>query len=195
MFELIEQSYELCVLLRQSCEENDVGVIICDELLENGELRHEHIKILKVDEYYSSQNFHNPPPAIDCLIIVKEDAGSVSLFLIELRNSRRSSSIKPSAIRPKFETTLRDFMETRFQSVFLSVETVVASIKLWLITVPIEVMNKGEDYYRKKIKLSVIDQYASQKPFRFRGKVCLLEVYLPRPEVCKRESTAAARTQ
>nr|VFK44161.1 MAG: hypothetical protein BECKSD772F_GA0070984_11702 [Candidatus Kentron sp. SD]VFK49545.1 MAG: hypothetical protein BECKSD772E_GA0070983_11894 [Candidatus Kentron sp. SD] len=111
MLDKITNHPKLSGLLRQSCEENDIGVRICDELLDNGQLREDAIRILKVDAYYS-RNRHNPPPAIDCLIIIKTGEGAFGLTLVELKNisPTRKADLKPRAIRPKFDTVIRDFL-------------------------------------------------------------------------------------
>lgn len=81
MLDKITNHPELFGISRQSCEENDIGVRICDELMDNGQLREDAIRILKMDAYYSSKNKHNPPPAIDCLIIIKTGEGAFGLTL------------------------------------------------------------------------------------------------------------------
>nr|VFJ78114.1 MAG: hypothetical protein BECKFW1821C_GA0114237_11672 [Candidatus Kentron sp. FW] len=154
MLDKITNHPELFGLLRQRCQENDIGVRICDELMDNGQLREGAIRILEVDAYYHSKNMHNPPPAIDCLIIIKTGEAQFGLTLVELKNvsSGRKADLKPRAIRPKFDTVIQDFLSEEFAPIFLDENIRISHLRLWLVTDPYRWPPMSEEEYRKKLK-------------------------------------------
>jgi hypothetical protein len=86
MFDKIITHPDLFGILRNTCEENGICVQVCDDLLDNGELREDLIKILKIDDYFKSSRIHNPPSSIDCLIVIKTGDYEFGLTLVELKN-------------------------------------------------------------------------------------------------------------
>nr|VFJ45299.1 MAG: hypothetical protein BECKFM1743A_GA0114220_100224 [Candidatus Kentron sp. FM]VFJ63058.1 MAG: hypothetical protein BECKFM1743C_GA0114222_103334 [Candidatus Kentron sp. FM]VFK05823.1 MAG: hypothetical protein BECKFM1743B_GA0114221_100058 [Candidatus Kentron sp. FM] len=186
MLDRITNHPELFGLLRQSCEENGIGVRICDEFMDNGQLREDTVRILKVDAYYSSRNMHSPPPAIDCLIIIETGEGAFGLTLVELKNisSTRKADLKPRAIRPKFDTVIEDFLSKEFADIFLDNHIRISHFRLWLVTNPYRWPPMSEEAYRKKLKNIALKMFLSDKPYRFRGNVARIEPKQPGSEVC-----------
>jgi hypothetical protein len=188
MFENIEQHADLYGLQRSGCSENGYCVIFCDQLLgENGELDDTKVKVLQVDSFYNSGRMHNPPPSIDCLIIVNEHGHlNYSFYLVELRNVIGANLVKPRVIQEKFITTFTNFLATDFPDVFIPDEINLICLKAWLVTDPYRYgnLNLTDEQYKNKIKGTVIDQYNSLKPFRLKGVICMIEPILPNPFVC-----------
>ncbi len=127
---------ELFGILRPTCEENDISVQVCEELLDNGELREDLIRILKVDKYYNSSRMHNPPPSLDCLIVIKTGDFEFGLTLIELKNVSSAKDLQPRKIRPKFDTTINDFLSKKFADIFMDSQFHISYFRLWLVTNP-----------------------------------------------------------
>lgn len=185
MFHKIEQHPDLYGLQRGSCSENGYCVTLCEALLDNGEPNDAIVKILKVDAFYNTCRMHEPPPSIDCLIIVKEvGIHEYSFYLIELRNVSGSPLIKPRDIRRKFETTLQQFIQSDFSNVFDIQSITLINFKSWLVTDPFNLVNVTQEQYEKKIKGTIYDQYTSIKPLRLKDKVCMIELILPNPMLC-----------
>nr|VFK30158.1 MAG: hypothetical protein BECKMB1821G_GA0114241_10603 [Candidatus Kentron sp. MB]VFK34024.1 MAG: hypothetical protein BECKMB1821I_GA0114274_10594 [Candidatus Kentron sp. MB]VFK76199.1 MAG: hypothetical protein BECKMB1821H_GA0114242_10463 [Candidatus Kentron sp. MB] len=186
MLDRITRHPELFGLLRQRCEENDIGVRICDELMDNGQLREDAIRILKVDAYYNSKNMRNPPPAIDCLIIIKTGEGAFGLTLVELKNisPTRKADLKPRALRPKFDTVIEDFLSKKFAHIFLDNHIRISHFRLWLVTNPYRWPPMSDEDYQKKLREVALDAHLSARPYRFRDKIALLEPRQPSSRVC-----------
>lgn len=184
MIDLIMCHPELSGILRRSCDENNICIEICDELLVGDDLNDDLIQILKVDEYYSSKNMHNPPPSIDCLIILKTGENEFGFILVELRNVKGTALIKPKEIIGKYKTTVERFMLDEFSSIFCDDMFTVSFFKLWLVTNPFKIPNLSDEQYERKIKGTVLEQYNSVKPLRFKNKVAIIEPMAPWTEIC-----------
>ena len=152
--------------------------------LDNGALREDIIKILKVDKYYCSSRIHNPPRSIDCLIIIKTGENQFGLTLIELKNVSNARDLQPKDIRPKFDTTINDFLSLRFSEIFLNNHYQISYFRLWLVTDPYHWPPMSIEQYKKKLKGTVLELYLSDKPYQFGNKVALIEHKPPNTEVC-----------
>jgi hypothetical protein len=118
MLNAIDQDVSLLNITRRSCVENNVGIDICDALLVDGDLNDDLIRILKIDDYYSSKNFAKPPKSIDCLIVVKSEKESFELTLVELRDVKSIKGVRPGHILEKFRNTFARFMTEDFSEIF-----------------------------------------------------------------------------
>nr|VFJ59628.1 MAG: hypothetical protein BECKDK2373B_GA0170837_108419 [Candidatus Kentron sp. DK] len=137
MLDEITNHLELSGLLRPRCKENDVCVTVCDELLENGLLRHDLIAILKIDAYFSSKRIHNPSQSIDCLIIIKTGEREFGLTLVELRKaptSGRARRLKSGVIKPKFDNTIAGFLSNGFADIFMNPDFTISYFRLWVVS-------------------------------------------------------------
>jgi hypothetical protein len=188
MFEKIEQHPDLYGLQRGGCSENDYCIIFCDQLLcLDGELDETKVKVIQVDGFYNTGRMHNPPPSIDCLIIVKEDGNlRYSFYLVELRNVNGANLIKPRVILEKFQTTFTRFLTIDFPDIFIPDEISILCLKSWLVTDPYRYGNLHltAEQYKSKIKGTVLDQYNALKPFKLKNMICMLEPVLPNPTIC-----------
>lgn len=182
MIDAIIQHPVLNNIIRETCSDNGLFVEIDGNLLNNGCLDSERIIILKTDAYYSSHIMHNPPPSVDCIIVVKCQDESYKFYIVELRNCTGTSLIKTGIIEHKFKTIADDFFTKQFPAIFSTKEYSIRSVKLWLVTDPFKTGKLNEEQYKKKIKGSVIEQYLSIKPLRILGKIALITPILPRIE-------------
>lgn len=81
MFNKIQGNDVLYELITVYCSENSIEVCLSEDIEED------RILIIKPDLYYNSSRMHNPPPSIDCIIIIKcKDNLKYSMNLIELRD-------------------------------------------------------------------------------------------------------------
>lgn len=187
MFDQIRNHPELFGLIRGTCSENNIGINFANSLLDGqGELRQDTVLILKTDHFYSSNRMHNPPPAVDCLVVVRCDGNNgFDYYLIELRNTRRTASVNLSEMKKKFDTVLQDFLGSKFKDIFFADGTFVNNIKLYLVTDPLGIRNRNlsEEEIRRIFRGTVLDAYGSMPPFRFRDKVLVIEPLLPDPMI------------
>lgn len=181
MFDEIYNNTELFSIRRNECSENGISVDFCEEIIHKYD---DDVIILKIDEFYSSKRMNNPPPSIDCLIIIKNDDCSYRLVLIELRNVSSTKSITPSEIIPKFKTTIDDFLCSKFANIFLNESFNVSSFECYLVSDPLKLKGITQEIYEKKIKGTVYEAYALQKPFKFRKKAALVQVKIPNLRLC-----------
>jgi len=182
MIDSILQHPTLINHIRETCEDNGLSVEIDDKLLLDDCLDPEQIIILKPDSFYSSRNMLNPPPSVDCIVIVKCRDGSYKFFIIELRNCTGTDLIKTRIIEAKFKTITHDFFDVRFSEIFSQEKYKIKSVSTWLIANPFNTDNLCEEDYKRKIKGSVIEQYLYLKPLRILGKLVMITPFLPRLE-------------
>lgn len=161
-----------------------MAVEICEELLMGGDLDDEKIKILKVDQYYSSRNFPIPPKSIDCLIVIKCKSGTYDLTLAELRDVGSTKGVRIADITSKFETTFSQFMQEDFPEIFSNPSYSITSIRAWLVTDPFNASHLSEEAYRKKIRGTVLDFFQSARPFRIGNHSVLIQPIRPNPIIC-----------
>lgn len=128
LFDRIYNDRELFSIVGGSCSENNMYVRLSECLFENNEINSRRVVILKPDSYYATHNktltdYGKPPPAVDCLVIVRcDDCVYYDLYIIELRDVYSGTSgIKYKEIAPKFETVLNRFFN-EFDHVFSDIE-------------------------------------------------------------------------
>ncbi len=177
MFDKIINELSLFATLCGSCSENNAVVEFADALKLNGELNDERVLILKPDAFYSSKRMSDPPPSPDCLVLVKclaED--HYDLYLVELKDVDATKQLQYRVIAAKFQTMAERFF-VEFATIFDAIN--YGAIKFYLVTTyPKGGGSLSEEDYRKKIKGSHLDIYASVKPLLLFGKAVLIE---PKP--------------
>jgi|WetSurMetagenome_2_1015567.scaffolds.fasta_scaffold13040_3 hypothetical protein len=187
LFDSIRQHHELYGIVQSRCSENDVGITFADELLDHeGYPDESRVLILKLDLFYNSARMNNPPPSVDCMIIVKcEQPDHFNLYFVELRNTKRTRYVRPSEIIEKFRTSLFDFFEQRYASIFIQDNVTFQNIQLYLVTDPLRMVGKNlsEEEMRKIVGGTVLDAYGSIQPLRFQGRRLLIKPQLPNPTI------------
>lgn len=192
MFEKIHQDADLFSIKRNSLSENGVDVSIDPGLFADPDgdvLDDERICILKLDAFhaYNSRDAHNPPPAIDNLVLVKCCDDSISVYLIELRCSQGRRPIRRLSVKEveqKFLTAADDFIGRRYAKLFESVS--IRDVRAYLVSDPWGLRGdaSGADRFNKKIKLSSLDAYSSRRPIDVLGrKVIICPVLPPNPVI------------
>ncbi len=182
MFDTILQDTELFGLCRGKCQENDICIEFGDNLAEDAFL------ILKIDDYYTSSRMHNPPPSLDCLIIVEcETNPCYDFYLVEMKNIKSPHGFQIKNIKDKFTTAIEDFLKKRFAYIFLNSDYCVNKFRLYFVSDACRIKKKFPDIthegYRKKILGTKYEAFLSLKPFEFRGKKALIDPRLPNPMV------------
>jgi hypothetical protein len=161
MFDKIINS-DLVGLRRETCEENNARVEFSKQLAEDNYI------ILKVDAYYNSLRIHNPPPSIDCLILVKCDTNECyDFYLVELKDIKSLKGLNIKNIQQKFATTINDFLNKEFKDIFDAY--CINDFKLYLVL--------GETFskkYGKKMGSSQLKIFTLQKLYHFRNKIAAI---------------------
>lgn len=174
MFDTILTTLELFSIRRETCEENNIGIELSNLLLKTN-----NFIILKIDAYYHSKRMHNPPPAIDCLIIVKcTTTKCYDFYLIELKNVKK---FDPKKIISKFHTAI-NFIEKEFAKIFNNYCLNKAHFYFVSDVLRLRKCGLTEEQYRKKIKGSKLD-FLQNMIFRFRGEIVFISPELPNPMV------------
>jgi len=181
MFRKIHENIELSSIISQCCSENNIEVCL-SEGLEN--CSDDRLLILKPDNYYSSRNMQNPPPAIDCIILVKCSSNeSYNIYLIELKDIKSPQGFNKANIVAKFRTVINDFLSDKFKDIFLKES--YCDFNCYFISNPYGFKDMTQTEYDKKIHDEglKLDYFNSIKPFKFNGKVSLIQSRLPSPMV------------
>lgn len=187
MIEAIVNNNLLRSLLKDEVKENNACVILdADFYLENGKLDNEKIINLAIDEYYNSLNLGNTPPSIDNLLVINRGDKKYAVYLIELKDVRKLSRLCNINIRSKFNTTIDDFMLERFQTEFNQDDIKITDLNLWLVCNRFSFMNEAisDEDYEKRIKNTIIEKLMMIPPFRYKGKVGMLNVMFNNAEIC-----------
>lgn len=168
----------LVTFLSDRVEENGVEVTIDPHFyLPDGSLDLEKIANICVDSYYNSLRMQDTPPSIDNLLIIDRGRNCFSLYLIELKSVRKLGQLSKDNIKAKFNTTINDFMSTRFRNIFNKNGAKVADINLWLICNRFNYIGSGmsDQDYEKRIKSTLIEQLLLIPPFRFAGRIATIQ--------------------
>ena len=108
LIQRIKKHKILSKFVEDNCCENDVWVTFDESILP------EAYVIIKVDKYYNSLNLEKTPPSLDCLIVRECENGGYGLTLVELKKTKTSGDIDLKNIKEKYETTLYDFIKSKF---------------------------------------------------------------------------------
>lgn len=163
------------------CSENDIEVCLCPNI------NSDNVMILKIDDFYSTKNkMRNPPPSIDCLILIKcEKKDCYNIYLVELKDICSQNHFDIKNIEAKFKTTIDDFLGKRFESIFANEK--YCHFECFFITDPYKCLRQEmsqEEYlehiHAKGLKL---DYFLSMEPLEYQGKISIINPMLPSPMI------------
>jgi len=184
VFKEIYQNEELISIIVSYCEENNIEICLSRTLNENSD---DNLLILKIDNFFNSQKMHNPPPSVDCLILVKcDECVGYDIYLVELKDINSAKKFDKNNIIAKFKTTIDDFLTTRFKEIFEKEN--YCNFKCYFVSDPYNCSNLTQEEYDKKIRVEglKLDYFNNIKPFKFQDKIAMIEPRLPNPmiDVC-----------
>lgn len=183
MVDAILQDADLFELVRYACEERGYCVRFASTIDPDRDM-----VLLKVDGYYNTKRFATPPPAIDYLAVLRRTDVGFCLVLIELRNVASTRGIDKNNIVAKFRTAIEDFMKNRFSYIFLNKAYEVRKLKLFFVTDPLGLADRGiaREEVERKYKATKLDFFNTIRPFEFRNHAARIEHVLPNPvlDVC-----------
>ncbi len=178
LFEKILNNPSLFSILRSDCSENNMRVDFCEFLEENF---HDKVLILKIDDHYHSREMHNPPKSIDCIVLVKCDDGSYTMYLIELRDISSPSGFTPKEIKEKFNTSVDKFLKNDFSTVFQGEN--FKDIRAFFITGAYGYISQEKFDESSKTRGLKTEIFQSQSPYEFDGKYFMIEPKVPYPMI------------
>ena len=164
MIDTIKNHHILKEFVAKSCCENDITVTFDDSIANNSYV------IIKVDKFYNSQKLAMTPASIDCLIVRKCTNGGYGLTLVELKNIKKGRRINLKNTKEKFNTTLHDFIQIRFQTLF---DLDYREIKLYFVS----------KYEINRRDLGLKMEVLMNVQFRFKNKTLTIHPRMPNPTI------------
>lgn len=107
MIKRVKAHKVLSAFVEDTCCENEICVTFAEGISPDSYV------IIKVDKYYNSLN-QKVPASVDCLIIRECIKTGYGLTLIELKKIGSGKGFQIENMIEKFETTLFDFIKTKF---------------------------------------------------------------------------------
>lgn len=172
---------------KHEIKENGVSVKIDKEFyLDDSKLNLECLVNISIDEFYNSQRMRQTPPSIDNLLVIDRGNKRFSLYLIELKDVSTLDYLSFENIRGKFETTINDFMANRFKNEFYISDTKISDFNIWLVCNQFEFLGKKmtDEDYEKRVKNTIIEKLLLIPPFKFRGKLAMLQAMHDNIVIC-----------
>lgn len=186
IIESLSNKAELVPHFKNDIIENNAKVDIDNSFYNNGALDSQKILNISVDKFYNSLGLSSTPCSIDNLVLVKRGHNRYSLYLIELKDVDKLKRLNRDQIKNKFDTTLHDFMLTKYQDDFGCEDLKITDLNLWLVCNRFNFMNTeiSQEDYQNKIKNSFLETLMLLKPYKYKGKVSRIEPLYPGAEIC-----------
>lgn len=171
--------------------------VIEDEGIEVGvepTLSEDEYVAIKVDDYYNGLHVVAPPKSVDFIVVVDCSCDAFVLYIFEIKNVKSSAYLRIRDIQDKFETTINDFMQEKYNHIFCNDKFKYKDLKLYLVSDVYGIQGKFQthqeyrnymDKINKKDSLKV-DNNLGNKLFRFRGKLYSITYDIPPNPVIKK---------
>lgn len=166
MVQKIKAHTILSKYVEDNCCENQVCVTFDKDITTDS------YAIIKVDKFYNSLHIKERPASIDCMIVRKCVSTGYGLTLVELKNISDSKGFEVENIKAKFETTLYDFIKTRFRN---PLDIDYKDIKLFFVS--------KKEIYRRDLGLKMDVLIATR--FKFNHKNLMITPKMPTPTIKK----------
>jgi len=164
---MIKKSNEHNVLsqhIEDTCCEHAVCVTFDNEVSPNSYV------ILKVDKFYNSLNIEFRPASVDCLIIRECVTKGYGITLVELKKIENSKGFTIKNIKEKFETTLFDFIKTKFKN---PLDINYSEVKLFFVS--------NKEIYKRDLGLKM--EVLMNIRFKFNDKTLMIIPRMPNPTI------------
>ena len=166
MIKKIKAHKVLSQYTEDTCCENEVCVTFDSEISPNS------CVILKVDKFYNSLNIEFRPASVDCLIIRECVKTGYGISLVELKRIENSKGFTIDNIREKFETTLFDFIKTKFKN---PLDIDYSDVKLFFVS--------NKEIYKRDLGLKM--EVLMNVRFKFNDKNLMITPRMPNPTIKK----------
>jgi len=177
MISEIRNHSELKKILVEDCNENNVEATI------SANIDKADFVILKIDKYYNSLFLADTPKSVDCLIVLRCDDNTFRLFIIELKDIKNLAGFSVKEIYQKFNTTLHNFLQERFNDIFFSNNYIIKDMKLLFVTDPLNLQNQTYtmNQIKNRIQGTKIEILLLMRPFKFGNKYYSISYEVPNP--------------
>lgn len=185
MIQMIESEHRLKNCLHKEIEDAGIKIEV-DPML----AKSKYVGI-KVDDYYNGLRKKIIPKAVDFIVSVDCECSWFVLYILEMRNVKRTSSSKE--IQEKFDTAINQFMQKEFSGIFLNDSFKYKEVFLYLVTTSYQravELGRFEEYQALRTRLNAKDSLAhdstlTRKPYKFRGKYYYIKREVPpNPLIC-----------
>ncbi|EHR5477397.1 TPA: hypothetical protein ACN30P_003218 [Vibrio parahaemolyticus] len=186
IIESLVEKNELTPHFKNEILENSAKVDIDESFYNEGVLKTDEILNISVDGYYNSLKLPVTPCSIDNLVLVKRGINKYSIYLIELKDVSKLKRLCSENIKSKFDTTLNDFMMTKYQQEFGSDQLKIIDFNLWLVCNRFNFMKHDitQEQYQNKIQNTFLETLMLLKPYRYKGKISRIQAMYPGAEIC-----------
>lgn len=164
MLNKIKTDAILSKFIEKDCCENDICVTFDKSIPADSYV------IIKVDKFYNSLKLEEPPPSIDCLIIRKCINSGYGITLVELKKIKTGKGLDIENIKGKFETTLFDFIKTRFSKIL---NKDFQEIKLYFVT--------RQEIYKRDLGLKM--EVLINLKIKYDDKILMIIPKMPTPTI------------
>jgi hypothetical protein len=171
MLENIKAHEILSQFLEDDCCENNICVTFAEDIAR------ENYIIIKVDKYYNSLGLAETPPSLDCLIIRRCLNTGFGLTLVELKDIDSTKRFTIENLKAKFETTINDFIQTRFNVLFIDYKRIelyfVSNIELY----------KGKWRREEKLDRGLKLEILINIRFKYGNRKLMIQPRMPDPTI------------
>jgi hypothetical protein len=168
MIQEIKEHPILSNYVEDTCCENGICVSFDNSISSND------YAIIKVDKYYnSSVHVGKTPASVDCLIVRRCINSGFGLTVVELKNIENSKGFGTENMIEKFQTTLTDFIQTKFPETLLLDYN---DIKLFFVS--------NKEIYKRDLGLKM--ETLINVKFRFQNKTLMIRPLMPTPTIKNR---------
>jgi len=164
MIKKIKANKVLSQHIEDTCCENEVCVTFDNEVSPDSYI------ILKVDKYYNSLNIEFRPASVDCLIIRECVNTGYGITLVELKKIENSKGFTIDNIKEKFQTTLFDFIKTKFKN---PLDIDYSDVKLFFVS--------NKEIYKRDLGLKM--EVLMNVRFKYNGKNFMIIPRMPNPAI------------
>ena len=148
-----------------TCCENEICVTFDNSISKDSYV------IVKVDNFYNAQKLGKQTPAtVDCLIIRKCVNGGYGLTLVELKKIGTGKGFELDNMQKKFETTLSNFIKTRFKK---PLDINYTEVKLYFVS--------RQEIHKRDLGLKM--EVLINLKFKFNDRKLMIMPFMPNPTI------------
>lgn len=149
---------------------------------------------IKVDDYYAGLKIATPPKAVDYVVVVDCQCNWYAMYILELKNVNGPDRLDLNDIKEKFENTINGFLSDTFSEIFMNDRFKYKGVKLYLVSDAYGQVGKFKNHaeylrFRERINRRdtlKVDRNLTQKVFRFRNKIMMIEYDMPPNPIIQR---------
>ena len=170
MINAIQKKKEINKYLCHSFSDSGINVDVDSKLTTA-----EYIGV-KVDDYYNAILPMIAPKSVDFIITVDCSCNSYVLYILEFKNLKKPKSLHINEIHEKFDTTVNDFIKSRFKDIFLNDRFKYKKVLLYLVSDIYNEVGKTSHHVRDSLK---VDTNLAAKLYKIKGIITSIQYDIP----------------